>query len=232
MKSLLKKKRKSKKKSVSISSDKKKGMTKCSAEIKTSKTIWVGSPTEPFVDKYSRGPQLGHGGGEFGVTYKCWKHEDDDVKSGGGDGASTAPNDSKCVAVKYMNKTRCYRIAEKYRKRILAQMQDEIGILRTLRHKNIVDLIDIFEDKSTLYLAMKLCTGGDLFTGISEKKHFNEEDAARIAKQIFEALLYMQDVHTVAHCHLKPGNIMFEDKTDEANVKVCVSWLYFNWCLC
>ena len=151
--------------------------------------------------------------GQFGVTYKCWKHEDDDAKSG-------APDDKKCVAVKHINKTRYYRIAEKYRKRILGQMQDEIAILRTLKHKHIVQLLDIFEDKTTLYLVMELCTGGELFARIVQRKHYNEQDAARVAKQLFEALLYMQDVHTIVHCDLKPDNIMFGDKTEEADVKV------------
>ena len=99
-------------------------------------------------------------------------------------------------------------------------MHDEIAILRTLKHKHIVQLVDIFEDSTTLYLVNELCTGGTLLERIVEKKHFSEQDAAKISKQLFEALLYMQDVHTICHCDLNPRNIFFGDKTEDAHVKV------------
>lgn len=189
--------------------------------LKTGKTIWIGSPTEPFLDKYSRGCRLGEPD-QFGITYKCWKREDSEQKSGN-EKSGSPPDDKKCVAVKHMHKTRYYRIAEKYRKKVLQNMQDEITILKTFKHKHVVQLLDIYEDRTTLYLVMELCTGGELFSTLSQRKHYNEQDAARIAKQLFEALSYMEDVQQIAHCDLKPQNILFanESKDKESHVKVC-----------
>ena len=110
-------------------------------------------------------------------------------------------------------------------------MKDEIAILRTVEHKHIVEGLDILEDSTTLYLVNKLCTGGTLLERIVEKKHFREQDAAKISKQLFEGLLYMHDVWTICHCHLNPRNIFFQDKSEDSHVKVMmvvmVVFIYF-----
>ena len=157
---------------------------------------------------------------QLGTTYKCWKHEDGDRNN-----VNSAPSDSKkCFAVKHAKKCRYYHIEEKYRNRIFGQMTDEICLVRTIKHKNIVQLIDIFEDKPTLYLVNELCTGGTLLEGIIQRKEnftsINEENVSKICKQLFNALSYMQDVHMICHLDLNPRNILFENTSEEANVKV------------
>lgn len=48
-------------------------------------------------------------------------------------------------------------------------LENEIMILRKLRHPNIVQLLETFEDKNKVYLIMELVTGGELFDRIVEK---------------------------------------------------------------
>lgn len=48
-------------------------------------------------------------------------------------------------------------------------LENEINVLRKLKHSNIVQLLETFEDKHKVYLVMELVTGGELFDRIVEK---------------------------------------------------------------
>ena len=50
------------------------------------------------------------------------------------------------------------------------RLKCEIDILKNLNHPNIVQLYEIFESKSSLYLVTELCDGCELFDEIIERK--------------------------------------------------------------
>lgn len=77
-------------------------------------------------------------------------------------------------------------------------LDNEIKVLRKLRHENIVQLVETFEDKFKVYLVMELVTGGELFDRIVEKGSYTEKDASALIKQILEAVDYM---HTEGVVH-------------------------------
>jgi len=57
-------------------------------------------------------------------------------------------------------------------------IQNEIQLLKTLKHPNIVIYIDQFmDDKENINIVMKFCEGGDLYKRIrnNEKKRFPEK---------------------------------------------------------
>ena len=70
-------------------------------------------------------------------------------------------------------------------------MYGEISVLRLLIHPNIVQLVETYEDKSTVYLVMELVTGGELFDRIVEKGSYTEKDAADLIRQVLDAVDYM-----------------------------------------
>jgi calcium-dependent protein kinase len=43
-------------------------------------------------------------------------------------------------------------------------LQNEIDILKTVDHPNIVKLYDVYEDEDTYYLVMELMLGGEVFS--------------------------------------------------------------------
>ena len=131
--------------------------------------------------------------GQFGITYQCENKQ---------------------------TKKRFYRIPHKYRPRYLRAMHDEIDILSTLNHPNIIKLHNVYEDKSTLYLVMEECIGGDIFQRIVEKGQFTEQDAAKIIKQLLSALQYMHQENYIVHCDLKPDNILFLTKKEDSIIKI------------
>eukprot|EP01084_Bolivina_argentea_P257651 434120_1 len=81
----------------------------------------------------------------FGATYQC-QHK----------------QTGKKYAVKILNKNIFYRIPYKYRGRYLRAMHDEIDILRCLKHPNIIELHNVYEDKHSFHIVMQECTGGQL----------------------------------------------------------------------
>ncbi|XP_076313466.1 calcium/calmodulin-dependent protein kinase type 1-like [Tachypleus tridentatus] len=98
-------------------------------------------------------------------------------------------------------------------------LENEIKVLRRLKHPNIVQLIETFEDKGKVYLVMELVTGGELFDRIVEKGSYTEKDASHLIKQILEAVDYM---HTqgVVHRDLKPENLLYYSPDDDSKIMI------------
>ena len=104
-----------------------------------------------------------------------------------------------------------------------ALFKTEIDLLRATDHPNIIKLYDIFEDNIFIYLIMEECTGGELFDRLAkrakENKMYTEKDAAKILKQILQAVNYLQ-AHGVSHRDLKPENILFSTLSEDSQVKL------------
>jgi Protein kinase domain len=79
--------------------------------------------------------ELGHG--HYGVVRRCFNKE------------TREP-----FAIKTIKKSRVSRIES---------LRREIEILRCVKHPNIIELIDVYEDERYIHLVTELCTGGELF---------------------------------------------------------------------
>eukprot|EP00920_Eleutheroschizon_duboscqi_P029576 GHVT01071777.1.p1 GENE.GHVT01071777.1~~GHVT01071777.1.p1 ORF type:complete len:869 (+),score=231.43 GHVT01071777.1:871-3477(+) len=101
----------------------------------------------------------------------------------------------------------------------LQRFKQEITIMKTVDHPNIIKLFETFQDHRNIYLAMELCTGGELFDRIIEIGHFTEIDAAKIMKQIFSAVHYLHQA-SIVHRDLKPENFLFLSKAKESPLKI------------
>jgi calcium-dependent protein kinase len=64
------------------------------------------------------------------------------------------------VAVKLFNKA-------KLKKEQVARIREEVKILTTLDHPNIVKYYQTYEDTKYMYLVMEFCPGGELFDRIA-----------------------------------------------------------------
>ncbi|KAH8300281.1 hypothetical protein KR044_012458, partial [Drosophila immigrans] len=104
-------------------------------------------------------------------------------------------------------------------------LENEISVLKRfsnggqLRHPNIVQLFETFEDESKVYLVMELVTGGELFDRIVEKGFYSERDAAQLLKQIFEAVDYLHQ-HGVVHRDLKPENLLYHCPDEDSKIMI------------
>jgi len=100
----------------------------------------------------------------------------------------------------------------------LTLLQREIDIMSKLHHKNIIQLVEVFDDTDSIYLILELVTGGELFDQIVTRGSYSERDAAAICKQILEAVQYMHS-NGIAHRDLKPENLLVSG-TDNDQIKV------------
>lgn len=117
----------------------------------------------------------------------------------------------------------------------IAAMQNEIEILRTVDHPNIVNMTAVYEDHAHYCLVMELMQGGEvshkkqlqltlllfqLFDHIIQKSTFSEVEAHKVMVPLFDALIYCHDLGIV-HRDLKPDNLLFNVKDlDKATIKI------------
>ena len=99
-----------------------------------------------------------------------------------------------------------------------ATAKNEIDILRIISHPNIVNIYEIFEDTRKFYIMYEYIEGGELFDVITHQSFFDETSAARIFKQIMNAINYLHSMN-IAHRDLKPENIMMI-KNDSLDLKI------------
>ena len=56
----------------------------------------------------------------------------------------------------------------------------ELHILKVVRHPNIIQMYEIIETPSRLYIIMEHCCNGELFSYITSKRKLKEEEACRL----------------------------------------------------
>ena len=91
----------------------------------------------------------------------------------------------------------------------IQRLKKEIKILKSIRHKNIIQLFDIMESKTNLYFVMEYCKGGELFDYIVKNKRLNEREACVFFQQIINGVEYLHK-QGIIHRDLKPENLLLD----------------------
>jgi len=95
-----------------------------------------------------------------------------------------------------------------------ALLENEIRILREIKHHSVVGLLDVYESERYICLVFELCIGGDIFDWLDKEEHLDEVRACGIILQIAAAVDYLHG-RGVVHRDLKLENILIV-KTAEA----------------
>ena len=105
----------------------------------------------------------------------------------------------------------------------LEKFRNEIDLLRTMDHPNIIKLYEIFESEHSLYLIMEECKGGELFEKIIErikaKQMYSEQYAANIIKQVMPCIQYCHNKN-ICHRDIKPENLLYLNKGPEKDNRI------------
>ena len=72
-----------------------------------------------------------------------------------------------------------------------------------LDHPNLVKVYEVFEYGGQYVLIMELCEGGDLFNYIKQSRYFTEAKAAKIIRQLLQAVNYLHK-QGITHRDIKP----------------------------
>ncbi|XP_059210272.1 serine/threonine-protein kinase DCLK2-like [Centropristis striata] len=131
-------------------------------------------------DKYQVGKVIGDG--NFAVVKECVER-------------STGQE----YALKIIDKARCCGKEH--------LIENEVAVLRRVRHPSIIQLIEVDETPSQLFLVMELVKGGDLFDAITSSTKYSERDASAMVFNLAGAIKYLHRMNIV-HRDIKPENLL------------------------
>ena len=96
------------------------------------------------------------------------------------------------------------------------EITNEINILKTMDHPNIVKIFEFYSNKDSYSIIMEYCRGGPLVSEIKSYGPFDEKYAAYVMYQIFSAINYCHNMNII-HRDLKPENILIVSKNKSNN---------------
>lgn len=102
---------------------------------------------------------------------------------------------------------------------VLDDINEEIAIMASLEHPNVVRLYEVFDGDEYTRMIMEFVSGGEMFDRIVSRGSYTEKDAATCIGQMCSALEYM---HTagIVHRDLKPENILYASPDEDAPIKL------------
>lgn len=92
-------------------------------------------------------------------------------------------------------------------KSLVAQIQREVAILKNVKHRNVVHLVQVLRTTSNIYLIFEFVDGGDLGQLIQKYTRFSDDVSRQYFRQLIAGLAYVHK-HGVAHRDLKLENIL------------------------
>ncbi|KAK5122478.1 hypothetical protein LTR85_004062 [Meristemomyces frigidus] len=90
-------------------------------------------------------------------------------------------------------------------------LQQEIAVLRSVSHPNMLCLKDTFDESDGVYLVLELAPEGELFNWIVMKQKLTEKETRKVFVQLFQGVKYLHE-RNIVHRDIKPENILLLDK--------------------
>jgi len=104
-------------------------------------------------------------------------------------------------------------------KSIAEEVEHELSLLRQLRHRHIIQMVDCFTGPSHVWMVLELVSGGELSAHVAECSHWSEAETGRCLHQVLEGLVYMHG-HGVVHRDIKLPNLLRSDASPNFSVKI------------
>ncbi|KAK6529700.1 hypothetical protein TWF281_008862 [Arthrobotrys megalospora] len=90
-------------------------------------------------------------------------------------------------------------------------LQQEIAVLMSVHHPNVLCLKETFDEDDGIYLILELASEGELFNLIIEKGKLSEDETRKVFLQLLGGLKYLHE-RNIVHRDIKPENILLTDK--------------------
>ncbi|KAJ3163874.1 hypothetical protein HDU88_006213 [Geranomyces variabilis] len=98
----------------------------------------------------------------------------------------------------------------------MRKLEREIAIMKLIKHENIVQILDVYESDSELFLILEYTEGGELFDYMVTKGKLSHYETVVFLQQIMNAVEYCQR-YNICHRDLKPENILLDK---DNNIKI------------
>lgn len=115
------------------------------------------------------------------------------------------------VAIKIIKKSQVTQTASTRRK-----IEREISVMKLFKHKNVLELFEVFQNSKYIFLVLEHIQGGELFDYVVKRGRLPDDEAFHFFKQIILGLEYC---HTKLICHrdLKLENLLVDG---DKNIKI------------
>ncbi|EPY74314.1 doublecortin kinase 2-like protein [Camelus ferus] len=143
------------------------------------------SESSTLLEKYKIGKVIGDG--NFAVVKECMD------RSTGKEFALKIIDKAKCCGKEHL-------------------IENEVSILRRVKHPNIIMLVEEMETATELFLVMELVKGGDLFDAITSSTKYTERDGSAMVYNLASALRYLHAL-SIVHRDIKPENLLLQHGT-------------------
>ena len=90
-------------------------------------------------------------------------------------------------------------------------LQREMAIMKKIRHPNIIELYDIYENSDFIYITMEICSKGSLKERVSKDGPIPLPELKLITAKLLSALRYLHSKN-ICHRDIKPENILFTER--------------------
>ncbi|XP_036447557.1 calcium/calmodulin-dependent protein kinase type 1G-like [Colossoma macropomum] len=150
----------------------------------------------------------------------CWKRNIDNIREVFdfmevlGSGAS-----SEVFMVKEIKTGKKYAMKCVVKKNRNTSLENEIAVLKRIKHENIVALEDFYESHTHYYLVMQLVSGGELFDRLLNQGMFSEKDASLVIRQVLEGVNYLHK-NGIVHRDLKLENLLYYSQDDNSKIMI------------
>ncbi|XP_078470478.1 caM kinase-like vesicle-associated protein [Lampetra planeri] len=113
----------------------------------------------------------------------------------------------------------CKKFIKKDGRRVRKIANNEITILKMVKHTNILQMVEAFETRKEHYVFLELATGREVFDWILDQGYYSEKDASLVIKQVLEAVAYLHSLGIV-HRNLKLENIVYYNRLKHSKIVI------------